>query len=153
MKTIGILLLILTFTLIAKAQDAPPILVSRNFVSLEVSHSSISINVPYPGPTISHICGIDVRSSHPFISGDILKQLAQSINVTLGFDEKNGPVVSPVIDDSKLLIHYDFKSQEGAYMLLVNFFTVNGKSLDNTFQKIFPNADNLVVAAFPSLCM
>lgn len=107
-------------------------------IDLQIKESEIGLSVLYPGPSISGICGIEIRADSPienFLNVIEIKSFDPRIQAKL--------VNSTTID-------IDMSTQDMSYVADVSIVTKDGSSLGNAIKKTL--GENRTVIALATTC-
>jgi hypothetical protein len=125
-------LLLLTFSTLSFSQAI--FLESTDIQDLNLNKSEIEIGVSYPGPNLSGICGVEIRSSS-YISD--IKNLI-TIETALGID----PVVSTVRDS---IILIDLSKATDMYMTSFKISTKDGRTFKENFAPLLIHGGKIML--------
>lgn len=133
------LLSTLGLSLSAFADSEPLYLVATDTVSLSIPHPELKLAVSYPGPSISGICGIEIRATKNRYSVDITKLFTElEISTDLGIE-----VSSRVLNLGTIAVDLN---QDQTYGVWFTLRTKSGRSLQSVIARsIGPDARVTIV--------
>lgn len=105
--------------------------------NLDLDQNSISVNVPYPGPTISGVCGIEIRADS-YGRQKAIEDFLSAINIT--HPSGNGLEIK-IINRSTLLFRFPL----GGYAFWFSIETKDGSSLKQTIKDTLGNSRTVIL--------
>ena len=132
--------------IIAQASQNQDVLLSNvNTANLQVKDSEIGLSVSYPGPSISGICGIEIRSDN--YNRDIpIKNFLEAVEMIPRFEQQ---VLNPKIINAAT-IDIDLKHLDLGYGVWFTVKTKDGSSLKETIKRTL--GENRTVIAVATTC-
>lgn len=131
--------------IIAQAAPKQHVLLSNvNTTSLQVSESEIGLSVSYPGPSISGICGVEIRADN-YNRHNHIEKFLDAVEITMRF-----PADLDVSVVNSTTIDIDLNSHDGSYGVWFAVKTKDGSSLKETITKTL--GENRKVIALASIC-
>lgn len=142
-----LLLLILALTVHAAPWPHPPRLWQHGFVPVPLTTSKLELFVPYPGPRISHVCGVELRASGAFGLPEHYTLLALQLVVHDSTGRKDLTAQGPNLV-------YRFASQ-GTYLTTITIRTKGKGTFGDAIRRALrgnPAAAQVQLIALPVVC-
>lgn len=131
--------------IIAQAAEKQDVLLSNvNTANLQVEESEIGLSVSYPGPSISGICGVEIRADND--NRDIpIKNFLDAVEMPSRFEQGLNPkaINSTTID-------IDLKHLDLGFGVWFTVKTKDGSSLKETIKRTL--GENRTVIAVATTC-
>lgn len=131
--------------IIAQAAPNQEVLLSNvNTANLQIEDSEIGLNVSYPGPSISEICGVEIRADNDNRHIPI-KNFLDAVEIHSRFEQGLKPK-----DINATTIDISLKHLDMAFGVWFTIKTKDGSSLEETIKRTL--GENRTVIAIASTC-